>query len=353
MILINQERLMMDALNDVNHKHHEFAKIYDDTLKFLRGKYKTEMRYIRPDRPIRVKGADSRFIEIPSMALPIEPMSIPLKANVYVEGTSLGKNLWACCLDAPKLLPGNLWDLGRKRSLLIYGEYLVNVEREPDLAFFLYKISPFTKKGLVKLQDPERDDEEIGATQEAITTRKNAVWTGLRDDKKLRTMARAYGVAMVDEKQPNAIRQELEQILEKNDVLQKSSPIIKGTKEFLEEMHFTDSLLLRAFVQKNIDENKLTWKIDGRWRIGEKVVVQVPANELERKTEYLCSYLLAGNNADKLQEFLRDLINREYLDNLKLEKEWVWLYKVMGENPAFKKKEDMKARVIEVFCPLG
>ena len=78
----------------------------------------------------------------------------------------------------------------------------------------------------------------------------------------------------------------------------------------------------------------------------------MPSQELNYKTEYLCSYLLAGNNAEKYTEFIRDLINKEYLDTIDDKKEWQWLYRVMGETPSFKKIEEIKTRVTEHFCPV-
>ena len=343
----------MDALQDPKHKHHEFAKFYNNTLEFLQKRYKNYMRYTRPGYPKTTKGRDARGFDVPHMKKPTPPMAIPLKANVNVEG-KLGKNLWACCLDDPTLLPGNLWDLGRRRSITIEEELIVNIEKEPDLAFFLYAISTFKKKNIIRLHDPESIDAEIGAEQELITKRKTAVWTSLTDEKKLRTVASAYNVAMVDRKQPNAIRQELEKILEYNDKHKGIQPYLKGTEELLEELHLTDALIMRSYVQKTIDDEKLAYRPDGRWKIGDKIIVQVPQNETKTKTEYLCSYLLAGNNAEKLKEFIHDTLTKEYLDNLELEKEWSWLFKVAtGQAPNFKKKEEIKTRVRETFCPIG
>jgi hypothetical protein len=275
MILLDQKPLESDALNDPNHKLHEFAKEYDKTLNELHGKYKDGIiRFKRVGYPRYTKGADSNFREVPNMLEPTPPMRIPLKA--YAVTGSLGKHLWMCCLDAPTLLPNGLSDMGRKRTMSITEEVVVNVNKEPDLAFFLYKISPFVKRGLLKIVDPVADDIQVGEEERALTERKYAVWNMLGDVEKLKFMARAYGVEGVDEKQPNAIRKELETLLEANDKLQKNNPIIKGTKEFVEEMKVTDGVLLRNFVQKAIDDKKLEYKGDGRWKIGEKGVVQVP-----------------------------------------------------------------------------
>jgi hypothetical protein len=242
--------------------------------------------------------------------------------------------------------------MGRARSLSVKGTISVNINNDPDLAFFLYKISPFVQRRLIAVADPIADDAEIGEAEKKVTERKYAIWNMLSEDEKLRRMARAYGVVDVDGKQPNAIRKELESLLENNDKLKKQNPAIKGTAEFLEEMNVTDGVLLRAFVQQVIDEKKLTWSADGRWKIGTKIIVQVPHSELQRKNDYLCSYLMAGNNAEKLQEFIRDFINKEYLDKVTDKKEWVWLAKIAGVPHEFKKTSEVIEKTKAFFCPI-
>jgi hypothetical protein len=166
-------------------------------------------------------------------------------------------------------------------------------------------------------------------------------------------MASAYGVVQTGTKQPNQIRKELEDILVRNDKLRRSNPIIKGTKEFLEEMKVTDSVLLRAFVQKAIDESKLSCGLNGMWKIGDKAVVQVPQRNkgLDSKIRYLCNFMSLANQTEKLTEFMRDLINREYLDSITNKQEWVWLGKIAGVPTQFKKLEEIQKGVTDFFYP--
>jgi hypothetical protein len=263
-----------------------------------------------------------------------------------------GKHRWMCCLDPPQVLPNGLWDMGRKRTMTVKEDILVNINEQPDLAFFLFKITRFVKRRLITVVDPKADDATLGEAERILTKRKYAIWNMLTDEFKLKTMARAYGVNSVDDKQPNAIRKELETLLETNDKLKRQNPAVKGTDEFLEEMKVTDGVLLRAFVQKAIDDKKLAYSLDGRWKIGQKVIVQVPATELTRKNDYLCNYLMAGNNAEKLQEFIRDLINKEYLEGITDKNEWTWLAKIANVPHQFKKLEEVKKNTTEFFCPI-
>lgn len=351
MLLVDMQPLSSEALNDKQHKLHDFAKKYEETLKYLRERHGNGfIRFKRPGYPRHTKGADGNFREIPKMKEPTPPMIIPLHANAVIG--SLGKHHIDCCLDAPTILPNGLWDLGRRKTISIKEDKLININEEPDLAFFLYEISPHTKKKRLVVVDPAKDDMELGEAERILTERKYAVWNMLSDDTKLRMMARAYGVANVDSKQPNAIRKELDQQLEKNDSIKRRNPAVKGTKEFVEEMQVTEGLLLRNFVQKNIDEKRLTYSPSGHWKIGDKIVIQVPANMINQQRDYLCNYLMAGNNEDKLKEFLRDLVDSTYLDNIVERKEWEWLAKVAGVQYNFKKLDDIKTGVYKFYAPM-
>jgi hypothetical protein len=348
MILLDKKPLEIDALSDPKHKFHDFAKEYDDTLKYLQERYKNGfIRFKRPGFPKFTAGADADFRELPKVKEPTAPMRIPLQA--YATVGKLGKHHWACCLDAPVVLPNGLWEMGRKKAITIEEDILVNINNEPDLAFFFVKICPFVRRGLLKVVDPQKDDIEIGEVEDLLTDRKYAVWKQLADLEKLKVMARAYGVGGVEGKQPNAIRKELESILEKNDVLCRSNPAVKGTKEFLIEMRVTDSVLLRNFVQRAIDEKRLSCGLNGDWKVGDKVIYKVTAMELDKKPQALCNYLSAGNNIEKLQEFLRDLMSAEYLNGITDKKEWVWLAKVAGVKHNFEKVEKIKTDVKAYF----
>ena len=351
MILLDKVPLALESLNDTKAKQYVFAKEYNDTITYLHEHFPNGViHFKRKGAQKYTKGADNFGREVPNMLEPVSPWRIPLQA--YAVTGDKGKHLWACCLDSPEPEANGLWNMGRTRTLSIKESKSVDINKDPDLAFFLYKISPFVQRRLIAVADPVADDATLGEAERVLTDRKYAVWNMLSDDDKLRQMARAYGMAGVDDKQPNAIRKELEMLLETNDKLKRQNPAVKGTDDFLEEINVTEGVLLRAFVQKAIDDKKLTWSGDGRWKIGQKIIVQVPYSELQRKNDYLCGYLMAGNNADKLQEFIRDLIDKDYLDKVKDKKEWVWLAKIAGVPHQFKKTTEITENVKEFFCPI-
>jgi hypothetical protein len=358
MIIVDRKPLEQEALNDKNHNLHNFAVLMQDTLLYLQDHYKNGVLNIKKvGYPKFTEGADSNFRKLPKVVEPTTPWRIPLRA--YVAIGDLGKHTWMCCLDPPEVLANGLYDMPRfskRKAISIEETLVVNINEQPDLAFFMFKISPFLSRdghnGLFKILDPMKEDEEIGTEQMAVTRRKYAVWNMLQDVDKLKRMARAYGIADVESKQPNAIRKELEELLERNDSAKKQNPAIRGTAEFEEEMQVTDSLLLRAFVQKSLDEGKLEWKTGNWYAIGEKKILQVPQPETSRRLDYLCSYLMAGSNEDKLQEFIKDLINKDYITSLTDKKELAWLCKIAGQTALFKKPEEVTKVILSFFCPV-
>jgi hypothetical protein len=350
MILINQERLLPDALKNEDDKLHAFAKLYDSTLNELKKKFGKTVHFIRPDRPRKTKGATARGKEVPGMSIPVEPIVIPLSATVVLDEIPMGSNTWTCSMRAPRPIDGGLWEPGGRRSLIIKSaELSVSIENDPDLAVFMYKICPFVKKGILKLKDAQAEAEALAKREHLITERKMAVWKVLPADK-VPTMARAYGLNNVDGKSEAILRAELERQLEINDSLKLRNPAVKGTLDFIEEMKINDNVLIRAFVRRMQDEKRLTLAFD-KFKIGDKVVYHVPAMEIKRANDALCQYLNASNNTEKLAEFIRDLIYKEYLAGITDKKELQWLARIAGINPEFKKLDDLKVQVANVFCP--
>jgi hypothetical protein len=235
--------------------------------------------------------------------------------------------------------------------MAIKGEKIVDLTTDMDLAFYLAFISKFVAKRRLRIDNPAEDARAEADKEREDTKRQMAIWNMMEEDK-LRTMAQAYGVPDVNTKTSDRIRIELKQVLVTNDKLKKSNPAIRGTDDFIDELKVTDGLLLRAFVQNAIDSKQLEFKGDGKWHIGDKVVMHVSFNDMQTKRQFdaLCNYLGAPNNNDKLVDFFGDLINKEYLEGVKDTKVFEWLAKSVGIKVAFKKKAELKKLVLEHFC---
>jgi hypothetical protein len=349
MILINQLKLDASAFKDETHPMHQYAIEYERGMKELKKKFPDgKIRFVRPGYPKYVSGLSAKGFEATGIPYPVPPSQFPLQ-TLY-KHPERGTELWACCIDAPKILPGNLWDLGRRRFFSVTESMNVDIKTQADLAFYLCYISNALKSGQIKIDDPEAEIKAKADEERAIIDRKTAIWNILSDEPQLRKICQAYGISNALKKTPDALRFELEALLKKNDEKKNRDPYIKGTKDFLEEMKINDNVRLRSFIRNGIDNSFILYKPDGRYRIGEKVILQVPQPDIGRKFDYLCNYLAAPNNLEKLREVMTDLINKEYLDLITDDNDFRWLAKVMDIQGFYNKKpEQVKELVYGVF----
>jgi hypothetical protein len=346
-LLINGKQLTVGvALRDENHEMHPYAVEYTAGMAELRQKFGKVIKFVRPGYPRTNIGTDSRGREA-HMLEPTPPAMFPLeKEHAH---PLRGKEIWSCCLNMPKLLPNGLWSIGNKKSIKITEFLNVDLDRQPDLAYYLYYIANFERGGRLKVDDPKADIKAKADKKMREVERTTAIWQMLDDEHKLRTMAAAYGVPNSGTKEPDQLKFDLEAQLEINDNRKRQDPLIKGTREFLEEMKVTDNVRLRAFIKNLEDTKKLIYKPDGRYHLGDKTLLQVPFESIKDTFGYICSYYNVPNNAEKLQDLMRDVVNKEYLDNIKDEKDFTWLAKVMGINTPFKKKEELRSMVYDAF----
>jgi hypothetical protein len=342
MLLINSKQLELTALKDDSHPLHSYAKEYDAGIKHLKETYGDDIKFVRPGFPKRTKGIDVRGNEVSNMTELSNPMLVPLKARYQGK---LGMEIWEYCQGMPKLLPNNLWEATGKRSVFVTDNITVSLKREPELAFFLYYKSPVFKSNLLKIDDPTAEAKAEGDKARAELDLQTALYGTLGDEEQLKIVAQAYGVAGVDKKHPDAIRKELKAIVLLGDKKKRTDPTVKGIKEFLEEMKVTDAVRLRSLVMTMTENKKIEWTGDGRYKIGEREICRVPQAELQTRQNFLCNHLLNHANRPKLQELLKDTVDKEYLDKVNDEKTFIWLAKVLELPHNFKKKDEIREAV--------
>jgi hypothetical protein len=281
------------------------------------------------------------------MMEPIKPTMIPLRATT---GTNLGTEIWELSLGAPILQPNNLWKPSAGRhSVVIEDQKTVSLGRDAELAFFLYYKSAAFKGGIIKIDDPIADARAEGDKARAELDLQTALYATLGDEEQLRTMAQAYGVADSDKKHPDTIRKELRNIVISGDAKKRTDPMARGVKEFLEELKVTDAVRLRSLVMTSIDNGKIVWHGDGRYVVGERDICKVPISDVARKQDYLCNFLLRASNKPKLQELLKDIVTKEYLEKVTDDKVFTWLAKVNELTYNFKKADEIKKLVLECY----
>ena len=135
-ILVNVIKLDAGiALRDEKHPMYAYALQYTEGIAELKKNHGSVIRFVRPGFPKMNLGSDSKGNET-SIVEPTPPAMFPLE-KVYAHPTR-GEEIWSCCLTMPKLLPNGLWSIGNKKGLKITDAISVDIDKQPDLAFYLY-----------------------------------------------------------------------------------------------------------------------------------------------------------------------------------------------------------------------
>ena len=350
MLLVNKQMLnIAEAIANDLHPMHKQAVEYTRGMKELWSLYPDGLLKIRrTGYPHVIDGIDDKGRDLKDIPEPTPPARYPLSTLYSAKGR--GKELWACCMGEPKILPGNLFDIGDKRSFSITDNMVINMNEEPDFAYYVYYLSRAKQGGHIAIDDPKEDARKRGDKRRQALERETAIWSTLSDENQLRKIASAYGVPEVDTLEADIIREELEKVLVHNDEMKRKDPSYKGTAEFLDELKITDFIRLSAFLRHWMDEQKIVWHKDGRYMVGEKMLAQVPYDFVNKKFQWLCNFYAAPNNNDKLIELMRDLVNDEYLKTINEDKEWRWMAKVMQVEGFYNQKpEGVRKLVYECF----
>jgi len=341
MLLVNQKPLDVNALSNDQHPMHSYALEYSKGIKNLKETYGDNIKFHRIGYPKKSKGVDVRGKEVDNLSAPTPPMLVPLQAR---SDGKAGMEIWAYCQGAPKLLPNNLWEPTGKRSKMIEETIQVSLIRDPELAFFFYYKSPEIKT-LFKIDNPIGDAKIKGDKARAELELNTALYQVLGDEEQLKVIAQAYGISGTDTKYADVLREELRGVVLLGEKRKRSDPTAKGIKDFLEEMKVTDAVRLRSLVMTMVEAKKIEWPGDGRYKVGDREICRVPQSELQTRQTFLCNHLLNPANRLKLQELLKDVVTKEYLDKVNDEKMFIWLAKVLELPHNFKKKDEIRESV--------
>jgi hypothetical protein len=328
---------------------HIYAKEYDEGIRRLRELYpEGSIKLLRVGYPKLTDYIDGKGKEFRDVPEDIPPMRFSLKANV--KHPTRGREQWAVCTDAPKPMPGGLWDISA-RSKQISDGLTVDLMSDPDLAFFLVYKCPQVLKGHWKIDDPKADVKEKADKKRKALELETAIWQGLADESTLRKMAGWAGVEKANTKEPDDLRFEIEGILTENDKKAKSDPSInRTTKDFLEAMKISDYVRLSHFIRHMMDEGIISYSKDGRFKVADKAIAQLPPSEVKNKFPWLCNYFASPNQKEALQELFRDTITKDYLDTISDIKDFRWLADVMEIDGYFNKPpEQVKELVYKTF----
>lgn len=342
MLLVNQKQLTKIALTDENDPVHPYAVEYQRGVERLKKEYGDTITFVRPGYPKRTKGLNSRGREV-MLKEPTQPMIVPYNADVVGD---LGKEYWQYCVGKAKPVAGGLWEPTGKRSRFVTNNVIVNIDDDPELAFFLYYKSAIVKGGQLKVYDPDAEARAEGDKARKELDLQTALYSTLSDETQLVNVALAYEID-IRKKHPDTIRQALKDKVLAGEKKKKSDPTARGVTEFLEDLKVTDSVRMRSLLQFAVMENKLVCPLN-IYRSGENEIARVPQYEMHRKQDWLAQHLLNSANRQKLQDLLKDVVTKDYLDK-KDDKEYFWLARMMEVETNFKSKQEIKEKVYGIF----
>lgn len=352
MLLVNSKQLEQIALKDENHPMYSYAVQYKEGLDRLRKRFGDSIRFRRPNYPKATEGVDARGKKVPRMVKPTPPMFVPLKAVVQGEA---GMEVWEYCKGKPTLLPNNLWEPTGKRSVSIEDVLTVSLNRDADLAFFLYYKSPFydrrpgkERKGLLVIDDPNYIAEEEGDKVRAELELQNAIYGVLNDNDTLRVVAQGYGVPQFDKKHPDTVRKELKALVLAGEQKKKRDPRARGIKEFIDDLKVGDAMKLKHMITVGEDRGVVTC-VAGHYKCGDTDLCKVPLADLDFKQWYLANYLGKPDNRAKLQAFLKDVVTKEYLDKVTDSKIFHWIARMMELEVNLRDKDKTREGVYAHF----
>ena len=329
MLLINQQRLLFDqSFKDEDDPMHAYAVEYDEGIRKLRKKYpEGYIKFLRVGYPKFTDGVDSKWREVRDIPEDVPPERVSLRANF--SDPKRGIEEWGVCLGAPEPQPGGLWALPKnKRSMQITQGLTVDLKTEAELAFFFAYKSPHFLGGHWKIDDPKAEAKERGDAKRRDLERNIAIYQRLSDDEQLKRVAAAY--LIIEGKEPDVIREELEALLIKNDSLQESDPSLRGTKEFLEDMKITDYTRLCYFLRDRESKKFIVWKPDGKYKVGDKTICHVPHTQTNDRFRYMANYYASRDKEAALADLVRDVADKAYLAGLSDNNDFRWLAKALS-----------------------
>lgn len=327
MLLINWEVFTSDP----NKFDKELIDNYENTTKYLKKHYGSGIRFVNTHVADDLKGQ------------PFPPCTIPLVARD-------GLTEWAYTENSGNIRrtkDGHM-TLTRKSKIMKQGELNVDLNKDIDLAYFIYEKSPMFKKGIIKIDDVrEKEEEKVRKERDAIRL-KNAIYgeaSPLTSEPMLRQVCHSLGIAGADKDPENRLRIKLENYIEGEN--KKHDVHAMTTANFLELINMGDEVHKRGIVGKAVSRNVLDYtKMNGWiWGTSRTTLVRVPDSRYADRFAYLCEYL--GNEANKeaWDALMKTLAEQGYFEDEQPYEELKWLAKMYGIGISQTKKTELAGKI--------
>jgi len=333
-------------------EHQKVADDYHTKVKELKSRFGTSVTVISRKTP-RVNST--------GLVEPISNSTIPL--NVAVIGKN-GREEWLYCENIPEIKDGVAIPETRQR-IVRYGELLINLEEEPDFAYFFLEKHGMIKKGKYHIVDEEATERAKAAKRIEETKLSDAIYGEASqlniDINFLRLIAKRWGIGNAD----NLTKAVLQNML--FDTVGATSAKKEGRKieDFLKDVKGTDASALKvaATVRDAIDANIVVFdQVDKRWLINyqdgtEKTLMSVSIEDLSKKDEILILYLQSDNHLYSLlvsamgkgENKVQISIDKEAVRNTDDISALRAYAKSLGINSFAKQKEAVRAEILEAL----
>lgn len=306
MILINGQELPKNA--DKTHPLYSYAREYKNDLASLKSRF--------PKGVIKLSRIGWPKFNATGHIEPVPTITVPMHCTVDSEA---GEAQWAYCDGRATILPNGLRELPSNKRMMRVGDSLtVDLNRQPDLAVYLFKTRFINLE--LRVDDPETEAINKALAREREIELGNVIWNGIASEEKLRMIASAWGVSGAAKMDVRVLRSQLEQkvlSMEKNKQQNAADLTRKGVKEFLDEVKGDKDMMLRSLIQGAIDEKKMQWSMtSGHYLLKNRKFLFVPSDYEGRHVDYIANYLSSPANEEQLKIFLTEVLTEETIEAL-------------------------------------
>jgi len=290
MIYVNSERVDLSDTSQ-SYKFKDIVSEYYDTvtrLKERHGKTLT-LKTRQPNRKDKVTGN----------IRPYKPYSFPYKTVVGTRNT--GEQVWIYSKSGAQIENGVVKP-NESHFQILKGNLHVDLEEDPDFAFFLTKHNA-VKRGILQIYDPQAINDSVAEKRIQEAKFNNLIYSPtsvlFEDISKLRLIAKKWGIENVEKRSTNELRNNLYDVVTSGEVLKQRDASSRGVAEFLDDVDDGDALNVADVMQTAIDRKVLyldretsEWKLLVNKEHMPVSIMMVNSQDHHRARQVLLDYLM-------------------------------------------------------------
>lgn len=339
---------------DFNNPAPEFREIADDFHK------KTAKLKERFGQAVTIISRKEPKLNATGIIEPVANATIPL--HIATKGAN-GREEWLYCEVAPEFKDGVLVP-ETKQKIVQYGELRIDLETDPDFAYFLLEKHSMIKRGKYVLVDNESDEKKKAdkrAREVSLTSMIYGENSQLNLDLNfLRLVAKRWGVGAAD----GMSKPVLQNALYDQVTASENKKGGRGIDDFLKDVKSTDNagqLKIAGTVRDAIDSKAIVFdNVTKQWLINyqdgvSKPLMTVAIEDMPKKEEILILYLQSDNHL--YSQLLAAMGGEKSVVKASIEKEAVrntddlsalrGYAKSLGINSFGKKKDELRVEILD------